>query len=92
MGIKIARINNKKITLSLALFYYFLSLLPLLFPLYFLIYESFNRINKINVNFFDNFFNIILAILAVIWIQISILNKKKLTISDMICNIINVKA
>jgi uncharacterized RDD family membrane protein YckC len=91
MGIKIARINNKKITLSLALFYYFLSLLPFLFPLYFLIYESFNRINKINVNFFDNFFNIILAILAVIWMQISLLNKKKLTISDMICKIINVK-
>ena len=32
------------------LLYYFLSLLPLLFPIYFLIYESFNRINKINVN------------------------------------------
>ena len=92
MGIKIIRIDNKKITLLFALFYYILSLLPFLFPLYFLTYESFNRINKINVNFFDNFFNVILAILSVVWIQISILNKKKLTISDMICKIINVKA
>ncbi len=92
MGIKIIRIDNKKITLLFALFYYILSLLPFLFPLYFLTYESFNRINKINVNFFDNFFNVILAILSVVWIQVSILNKKKLTISDMICKIINVKA
>lgn len=92
MGIKIIRIDNKKITLFFALFYYILSLLPFLFPLYFLTYESFNRINKINVNFFDNFFNVILAILSVVWIQVSILNKKKLTISDMICKIINVKA
>ncbi|MCE2687028.1 MAG: RDD family protein [Rickettsiales bacterium] len=92
MGIKIIRIDNKKITLLFALFYYILSLLPFLFPLYFLTYESFNRINKINVNFFDNFFNVILAILSVVWIQISILNKKKLTVSDMICKIINVKA
>ena len=92
MGIKIIRIDNKKITLFFALFYYILSLLPFLFPIYFLTYESFNRINKINVNFFDNFFNVILAILSVVWIQVSILNKKKLTISDMICKIINVKA
>ncbi len=92
VGIKIVRIDNKKITFPFALFYYILSLLPFLFPLYFLIYESFNRINKINISFFDNFFNVILAILAVIWIQISILNKKKLTISDMICKIVNIKA
>ncbi|MBU6141116.1 MAG: RDD family protein [Proteobacteria bacterium] len=85
MKIMILRKNDLPITFGRGLLHYILSTLPFVFLFYLLSYQIHYEINLYQAISSSNF-NIFLSIVFVMWVQIQIFTKTKVTAYDMIAN------
>lgn len=85
MSLRIIKNNDEDISFSLALSHYLLSITPFIYVFYIAFYKIHN-----DINFYEAItssrFNMALGIFFVMWVQIQIFTKRKVTIYDMICN------
>lgn len=84
MSLRIIRNDDKNVSFVLALTHYLLSITPYIYVLYIAFYKIHNEIT-----FFEAItsarVNLFLGIFFVMWIQIHIFTKKKITFYDMLC-------
>ncbi len=87
MGITIEKEDGSSISFYLALFHYFLSILPFVFIFYLLSYQITH-----NTTFYESVTastaNIVFGLLFLLWTQIQSFTPKKVTAYDIICKII----
>lgn len=77
--------TEQPLTFNRGLLHYFLSIMPFVFLFYLLTYQLRYELNLFQAITASDF-NIILSVVFVLWVQIHIFTKNKVTIYDMIAN------
>ena len=84
MKIQMVRIDEKLINFQLATYHYILSILPFAYVLYLIVY-----VQRHQVTFFEavtsSRINLFLGIIFLVWTQIQLFTRKKVTAYDLIC-------
>lgn len=85
MSLRIVKNENDNVSFSLALTHYLLSITPFIYVLYLAFYKI-----RHEINFYEAIttsqLNLMLGLFFVMWVQIQIFTKRKVTLYDMICN------
>lgn len=83
MNVVLVRNEGKRLTILNGFGHYFLSIVPWVFMLYIMIYQSYHG-NTIYESINGNLFNLIFGIISVMWVNIHLITRKKITVQDMI--------
>jgi hypothetical protein len=81
--------NELPITFGRGMLHYFLSLLPFVFLFYLLTYQLRYEVNLYQA-LTSSDLNIFLGIVFVLWVQIHLFTKNKVTAYDMITNVVSI--
>ncbi len=90
LGIMIVDKNLQKISMMKGLAHYFLSIIPILYVIYLIFYQSYYKLGFM-ATLTGNPFNLILGFIAVMWLNIHVFTKRKVTAYDLICKTVFIK-